>query len=166
MLSANSVIPIAGNSNASVITFLSLPANLWWVKRWLCKEREGVYCLCLSHSNFLLGTDIAKTTCQINLSNSTSFSKDWYSSPTILSRCGAMAVNMIRGLNYGIYNGNRQQQNNDTSRLVQGRFRSWRTPRICNTGIGEAISHSKSTVCKVGGWKYSGSGLIVWPDWW
>ncbi|MCV5282241.1 fimbria/pilus outer membrane usher protein, partial [Escherichia coli] len=86
---------------------------------------------------------------QINLSNSTSFSKDGYSSNNT-------GITGIAGehdqLNYGIYV-NQQQQNNDTSR---GTNLSWRTPIAIIDG---SYSHSKNA------WQSGGSissGLVVW----
>ncbi|EFE3926775.1 TPA: fimbrial biogenesis outer membrane usher protein [Escherichia coli] len=99
---------------------------------------------------FYWGDDIAKTRHQINLSNSTSFSKDGYSSNNT-------GITGIAGehdqLNYGIYV-NQQQQNNDTS---LGTNLSWRTPIATIDG---SYSHSKNT------WQSGGSissGLVVWP---
>lgn len=95
------------------------------------------------------GDDIAKTRHQINLSNSTSFSKDGYSSNNT-------GITGIAGehdqLNYGIYV-NQQQQNNDTS---LGTNLSWRTPIAIIDG---SYSHSKNA------WQSGGSissGLVVW----
>ncbi|WP_447496845.1 fimbria/pilus outer membrane usher protein, partial [Escherichia coli] len=99
---------------------------------------------------FYWGDDIAKTRHQINLSNSTSFSKDGYSSNNT-------GITGIAGehdqLNYGIYV-NQQQQNNDTS---LGTNLSWRTPIATIDG---SYSHSKNA------WQRGGSissGLVVWP---
>ncbi len=99
---------------------------------------------------FYWGDDIAKTRHQINLSNSTSFSKDGYSSNNT-------GITGIAGehdqLNYGIYV-NQQQQNNDTS---LGTNLSWRTPIAIIDG---SYSHSKNA------WQSGGSissGLVVWP---
>ncbi|UMV06388.1 fimbria/pilus outer membrane usher protein [Shigella flexneri] len=97
------------------------------------KKRNVLICL----SPFLStgGDDITKTRHQINLSNSTSFSKDGYSSNNT-------GVTGIAGehdqLNYGIYV-NQQQQNNDTS---LGTNLSWRTPIAIIDG---SYSHSKNT---------------------
>ncbi|WP_251324503.1 fimbria/pilus outer membrane usher protein, partial [Escherichia coli] len=90
---------------------------------------------------FYWGDDIAKTRHQINLSNSTSFSKDGYSSNNT-------GITGIAGehdqLNYGIYV-NQQQQNNDTS---LGTNLSWRTPIAIIDG---SYSHSKNA------WQSGGS---------
>lgn len=137
----NSVTPITGNT----LVILSLPANLM-IK--IIKKRSVLICL----SPFLStgGDDIAKTRHQINLSNSTSFSKDGYSSNNT-------GITGIAGehdqLNYGIYV-NQQQQNNDTS---LGTNLSWRTPIAIIDG---SYSHSKNA------WQSGGSissGLVVWP---
>ncbi|MGG8999074.1 fimbria/pilus outer membrane usher protein, partial [Escherichia coli] len=78
------------------------------------------------------GEDITKTRHQINLSNSTSFSKDGYSSHNT-------GVTGIAGehdqLHYGIYV-NQQQPNNDTS---LGKTLRWRTPIAILDG---SYSHS------------------------
>lgn len=136
----NSVTPITGNT----LVILSLPANLMMK---IIKKRSVLICL----SPFLsTGDDIAKTRHQINLSNSTSFSKDGYSSNNT-------GITGIAGehdqLNYGIYV-NQQQQNNDTS---LGTNLSWRTPIAIIDGN---YSHSKNA------WQSGGSissGLVVWP---